>query len=160
MGAARLRSQRKLACPACKPMSLVPIPKVANQIHIVTPICPTKARTFAGTQFHAPSGGINPPEDKVFAARKRLDAPWARLACARKENWPGPAASLCHSSRYPKLRIKFTLSRQFSFTFTQVCKYTLVPIKRSISWRARDEIFFSMAPPLPMMMPLWLFFSQ
>ena len=65
-----------------------------------------------------------------------------------------------HSSRYPKLRIRFTLSRQFSFTFTQVWRYTLVPMNRSMSCRAREDTFFSMAPPLPMMIPLWLFFSQ
>ena len=29
-----------------------------------------------------------------------------------------------------------------------------------MSERAREEIFLSMAPPLPMMMPLWLAFSQ
>ena len=52
------------------------------------------------------------------------------------------------------------LSRQFSFTFTQVVKNTLVPMNRSISFRAEVEIFFSIAPCLPMMMPLWLAFSQ
>ena len=49
---------------------------------------------------------------------------------------------------------------KFSFTFTQVWRNTLVPIKASISSRAMVEIFFSMAPFLPMMMPLWLSFSQ
>ena len=29
-----------------------------------------------------------------------------------------------------------------------------------LTWRARVEIFFSMAPFLPMMMPLWESFSQ
>ena len=38
--------------------------------------------------------------------------------------------------------------------------YTLVPMKRSMSWRAWLLIFFSISPFLPMMMPLWLAFSQ
>ena len=52
------------------------------------------------------------------------------------------------------------LSRQFSFTLTQVFKKTLVPMNVSMSCRARVDAFFSIPPPLPMMMPLWLFFSQ
>ena len=52
------------------------------------------------------------------------------------------------------------LSRQFSLTLTQVWRYTLVPMNRSMSFRARVDTFFSMEPPLPMMMPLWLAFSQ
>ena len=65
-----------------------------------------------------------------------------------------------YSSRYPKFLIKFILSLQFSFTFTQVWRNTFVPINASMSVRARVEIFLSMAPPLPMMIPLWLAFSQ
>ena len=45
-------------------------------------------------------------------------------------------------------------------TLTHVCRYTFVPIKRSMSCRASSPIFLSIAPRLPMMMPLWLSFSQ
>ena len=65
-----------------------------------------------------------------------------------------------YSSLDPWLLMKFTLSRQFSLTFTQVSMYTLVPMNFSISCRARELIFFIMSPCLPMMMPLWLAFSQ
>ena len=65
-----------------------------------------------------------------------------------------------HSSLYPWLRIKFTLSRQFSLTFTHVSMYTLVPMNFSMSRRARELMRLSISPPLPMIMPLWLAFSQ
>ena len=32
--------------------------------------------------------------------------------------------------------------------------------REGVAARAWEEIFFSMAPPLPMMIPLWLAFSQ
>ena len=67
---------------------------------------------------------------------------------------------LSHSSLYPWLRIKFTLSRQFSLTFTHVSMYTLVPMNFSMSRRARELMRLSISPPLPMIMPLWLAFSQ
>ncbi len=51
-------------------------------------------------------------------------------------------------------------SLQFSLTFTQVWRNTLVPMNRSISCRAWVDTYFSMAPPLPMTIPLWLAFSQ
>ena len=63
-------------------------------------------------------------------------------------------------SPYPWLRIKFTLSLQFSFTFTQVSMYTFVPMNFSMSRRARELMRLIISPPLPMMMPLWLAFSQ
>ena len=63
-------------------------------------------------------------------------------------------------SSYPWLRIKFTLSRQFSFTFTQVSIYTFVPMNFSMSRRARELMRLIISPPLPMMMPWWLAFSQ
>ena len=53
-----------------------------------------------------------------------------------------------------------SLSRQFSLTRTQVCKKTFVPMKRSQSLRASELIFLSIWPFLPMIMPLWLAFSQ
>ena len=56
--------------------------------------------------------------------------------------------------------MKFTLSRQFSLTFTQVSMYTLAPMNFSMSRRARELMRLSIAPCLPMMMPLWLAFSQ
>ena len=63
-------------------------------------------------------------------------------------------------SENPKFRISISLSLQRSLTLTQVCKNTFVPIKCSISTRASSPIFFSICPFLPMIMPLWLAFSQ
>ena len=60
----------------------------------------------------------------------------------------------------PKLRRLAMESRQFSLTLPQVWRLTLVPMKASISRRASSPIFLSMAPFLPMMMPLWESRSQ
>ena len=38
--------------------------------------------------------------------------------------------------------------------------YTLVPMNFSMSRRARELMRLSISPCLPMMMPLWLAFSQ
>ena len=56
--------------------------------------------------------------------------------------------------------MKFGLSLQFSLTFTHVSMYTFVPMNFSISRRAAELMRLSISPPLPMMMPLWLAFSQ
>ena len=49
---------------------------------------------------------------------------------------------------------------QLCLTRTHVCKKTFVPMKRSQSLRASVLIFLSIWPFLPMIMPLWLAFSQ
>ena len=65
-----------------------------------------------------------------------------------------------YSLSKPKLWIRPSRLRQSSFTLTQVCRLTLIPKKRSISCRANVAIFLSIAPPLPMTIPLWLSRSQ
>ena len=60
----------------------------------------------------------------------------------------------------PKLRSWLCRLRQPSRTFTQHWRLTWTPKKPSISSRASEAIFFSIAPPFPMTMPLWLSFSQ
>ena len=64
------------------------------------------------------------------------------------------------SSVKPKLRSIRSSLRQSSFTFTQHCRFTRHCRKSSSSCRAAEAIFLSIAPPLPMMIPLWLFRSQ
>ena len=60
----------------------------------------------------------------------------------------------------PKLRSKNCESRQFSLTRTQVCKYTFASSSRSMSRRAITPMVRSISPFFPIMMPLWLDFSQ
>ena len=50
--------------------------------------------------------------------------------------------------------------RQSSFTFTQRRRLILQPKKRYMSSLAIEPIFFSIAPPLPIMMPLCVARSQ
>ena len=60
----------------------------------------------------------------------------------------------------PKLRISPSRFRQSSLTFTQHFRFTLIWKKSSSSIRAAVEAFLSIAPPLPMTIPLWDSFSQ
>lgn len=59
-----------------------------------------------------------------------------------------------HCSVKPKFLSCALESRQFSLTLTHVCRNTFVPMKASMSVLAISPIFLSMAPFLPMMMPL------
>ena len=70
------------------------------------------------------------------------------------------APAVGHWSVKPKFLSWALESRQFSLTLTHVCRNTFVPMNASMSLRASSPIFLSMAPFLPMMMPLWLSFSQ
>ena len=63
-------------------------------------------------------------------------------------------------SESPKLLMRFSLLRQSSLTFTQHLRLTFIWKKSSSSILAAVEAFFSIAPPLPMTMPLWDSFSQ
>ena len=60
----------------------------------------------------------------------------------------------------PRLLSCCSLSRQSSRTLTQHCRLTLTPSSSSMSARAAEPIFFSIWPPLPMIIPLWLLRSQ
>lgn len=58
-------------------------------------------------------------------------------------------------SLYPNMSRSRGLFRQSSRTLIQSCKFTRRPSIHSISRRAAVPIFLSMAPPLPIIMPLW-----
>ena len=83
-----------------------------------------------------------------------------RAGCAVVVGFESGAPAVDHCSVKPKFLSCALESRQFSLTLTHVWRNTLVPIKASMSVRASSPIFLSMAPFLPMMMPLWLSFSQ
>jgi len=57
-------------------------------------------------------------------------------------------------SESPKLRISPSRFRQSSLTFTQHFRFTLIWKKSSSSIRAAVEAFLSIAPPLPITIPL------
>ena len=139
--------------------SLFAVAEILDRRWIIPPICPTKASAFAGSRFGSCPGEETPPGPRFFLRKNACTRQGAaRIRSQRK--LARQILLLRHSLRYPKFWIAEGLSRQFSLTFTQVWRYTFVPMNRSISWRARVDTFFSMEPPLPMMMPLWLFFSQ
>ena len=116
-------------------------------------------RTAVQRDVRGAGGSSNRRFERRFCPLLPLLAKVGR-AEARNISVPRTDAQNPHSSLYPWLRIKFTLSRQFSLTFTHVSMYTLVPMNFSMSRRAWELMRLSISPPLPMMMPLWLAFSQ
>lgn len=73
---------------------------------------------------------------------------------SRSVRRPFPAGYGAYSSLNPKLAMTAVLSRQFSLTFTQRSRKTLMPKNRSMSSRARVPIFLSISPFLPMIIGL------
>ncbi len=104
--------------------------------------------------MHIKGAGASPRPTSVCAARSALQI----MICIYYVFRFGSVFAGIYDN--PKFFISASLFRQPSLTFTQMSRLTLISKKRSSSARASLPIFLSMAPFLPMTMPLCDSLSQ